>query len=280
MYFKTALNTAVGEKKRDFDVEGCFHPVLSSAVDFMYGVDIAEDISLGDAKSLLLFADFYQMEDLKDVVVVRLIGRQLTIDNIQEICELAVKYTASKLKEVCCDFIFSDIADKDQPLLSFQGFKVDASLSVLEKLDKLNHLATLGHTWVIGGPPVLSMLKEEYSEKQKRCLAVANKLLGVNLTQTFKKRKDFTSDADYHAYVDANLKPNMLVICKTDLRLIGTPFVEKGTIGRIASHKATKYTKVRWQTLWHSYTTSLSWDWRVENLYCYWEILTPPFTGD
>ena len=126
MYFKTALNTAVGENKRDFDVEGCFHPVLSSAVDFMYGVDIAEDTSLGDAKSLLLFADFYQMEDLKDVVVVRLIGRQLTIDNIQEICELAVKYTASKLKEVCCDFIFSDIAHKDQPFLTFQGFKVDA----------------------------------------------------------------------------------------------------------------------------------------------------------
>ena len=279
MYFKTALNTAVGEKKRDFDVEGCFHPVLSSAVDFMYGVDIAEDISLGDAKSLLLFADFYQMEDLKDVVVL-LIGRQLTIDNIQEICELAVKYTASKLKEVCCDFIFSDIAHKDQPLLSFQGFKVDASLSVLEKLDKLNHLATLGHTWVIGGPPVLSMLKEEYSEKQKGCLlAVANKLLGVNLTQTFKKRKDFTSDADYHAYVDANLKPNMLVICNLcDSR---TPFVKKGTIGRIASHQATRYTKVRWQSESHtrSYTASIFWDYYTDYC-CYWEILTPPFTGD
>ena len=244
MYFKTALNTAVGERKKDFDVNEFSCPVLSTAIDFMYGVDIPVDISLEDAKSILIFSDFYQMEDLKDIVSGQ-IGNQLDINNIQEICELADKYTSGKLKELCCDFILSNI-------------------------DKLDQLACTEEASF----PVLTMLRARYSEKQKRCLVLTNQLLSINLTQTFKRRNNFTSDGDYHGYVKANIKPNMLVICNKDVTSPLQSVFTKGKIGRITS--LVEWPKVKWEgeTRVRGYP---NFPIRIENIFSNWDLLTPPF---
>ena len=59
----------MGEKIKTSEAKDFSHEVLSTAVDFMYGIDIPEDFKdLNDLKSLLHLADLYLMEDLKDAV--------------------------------------------------------------------------------------------------------------------------------------------------------------------------------------------------------------------
>ena len=216
-YFKTTLN----QQRKVVQVNECNQLVLATAIDFMYGANIPNELALPDAKSLLAMADLYKMVDLKDAVA-PLIGNQLNMENIQEISLLAEKHTAQKLKELCCDFILTDI-------------------------DKLN-LNSLN-----GSFPVLTVLGKAYLEKQRRCLNFANKLLGTDLTQMghFKKRDDFKADSDYEAYVKANMKENMIVICNQDFQSNYYSFtVKKGSLGRITT-RADYYGRgevgVKWQ---------------------------------
>ena len=206
------------------------------AIDFMYGANIPNELALADVKSLLAMADLFKMEDLK-AAVAPLIGKQLDMDNIQEISLLAEKHTAHKLKGLCCDFILTDI-------------------------DKLN-LNSLN-----GSFPVLTVLGKAYLEKQKRCLDFANKLLGVDLTQVgnFKKRDNFKSDSDYVAYVKANIKENMIVICNQDFK-INYQSIVKGTLGRITRPDYSE-ARVRWQG--DSNGSSCA--------YRYFDLLTPPIS--
>ena len=139
----------------------CSQLVFETVINFMYGANIPNGLTLEDAKSLLAMADLYKMDDLKSVVAL-LIGKQLNMNNIQEISELAEKHSALKLKKLCCDFILTDI----------------------DKLDT---------TKMDGSFPVLTVLGKAYLEKNKRCLALASKLLGINVTEMgcFKKLNDF-----------------------------------------------------------------------------------------
>ena len=140
-YFKTALRTAVGDQKRVIDVQECSAQVimttfatfanttfcqkcfricvwrnitsaqvLATAVDFIYGISIPEELSSDDAKSLLTMADLYLMEDLK-MALAPLLGKQLSKDNILEISMMAEKYTAHKLMDICSDFILTNKTD-------------------------------------------------------------------------------------------------------------------------------------------------------------------------
>ena len=54
-------------------------------------------------------ADLYLMDDLKDAVASHMTP-QLDKDNIMDICHLAEKYTARKLKEMCNDFIVTCVS--------------------------------------------------------------------------------------------------------------------------------------------------------------------------
>ena len=67
-YFKTALNTDVGPKKKVREVKECHPYVLETVVNFMYDVSIPDDFNLQDFESLLYMADLYHMTDLKDAV--------------------------------------------------------------------------------------------------------------------------------------------------------------------------------------------------------------------
>ena len=77
------------------------YKVLSTAVDFMYGIDIPEDFKgVDDLKSLLHLADFYLMEDLKDAVG-SCIGGKLEQDNLVEDTLLSEKFRAMELSHKC-----------------------------------------------------------------------------------------------------------------------------------------------------------------------------------
>ena len=113
-YFKTALNTAVGGQKSTIKVEECSFKVLSAIIGFMYGKSLAgENLDWEEATSLLPMADFFLMGDLRDAAI-PVIENLLSLDNILEAAELAVKYSNEKLKEVCCDFALSRIPPRDQ----------------------------------------------------------------------------------------------------------------------------------------------------------------------
>ena len=58
------------------------------------------------------------MEDLKDVAGSLIAGRKMEEGNILEFSQLAEKYTAQRLKELCCDFILENIKTLPKELLA------------------------------------------------------------------------------------------------------------------------------------------------------------------
>ena len=59
-YFKTALSTAVGDNSKTMEVKDFSYKVLSTAVDFMYGIEIDLDALIHSPEDLesLLAAGF------------------------------------------------------------------------------------------------------------------------------------------------------------------------------------------------------------------------------
>merc|ERR1719430_508244 len=107
-YFKTALSTAVGDNRKTMEVKEFSYKVLSTAVDFMYGVEIPEDFNNNeDLKSLLHVADLFLMEGLKDAAGFR-IGKDLNKENIFGTSQLADKFRAVVLSEQCAEFFFDN----------------------------------------------------------------------------------------------------------------------------------------------------------------------------
>ena len=234
-----------GGWKRVIAVEECSHPVLSAIIDFMYGINIPDDFSIEDAYSVLAMADLYLMEGLKDAVA-PLLGKQLKTDNILETSRMAEKHNALKLKEVCCDFILSNI---DQLGTS----QLDDLFTVMP----------------VVGRACLQKQKREHTGAE-----MANKLLGVNLAELdhFKRRSDFSSHRDYSQYVKANIKPNMIVRCvqmsvwddQDDSGSINAAGVPDGTLGRVVNTNGQTVT-VKWQGMN-----------KCVGAMCWLEILTPP----
>ena len=197
-YFKTALNTAVGGEKSTIEVEECSFKVLSAIIGFMYGKILAgENLDWEEATTLLLLADFFLMDDLEDAAI-PVIENLLSLDNILEAAELAVKYSNEKLKEVCCDFALSRIPPRDQ------------SNELLQKLILILPMFGL-RAW-----------HRSY---------VATKVLGVERRSPLKSRKDFL-DSSYPDYIREHLKPNMLVVCNQESDWQGLT-VPVGSVGRV-----------------------------------------------
>ena len=215
-YFKTALNTAIGEKPKDIDVQECSPKVLSVVLRFIYGISLPVNLDVEDAKQVLLMADLYLMEDLKEAVIV-IMAKQLTDDNIQEISKMAEKFTAPKLMDTCADFIISNYGYPDEGLIA-----------------EVPQLATLCF------------------KKQNEKLKIANLVLGTDLKANFKKREDFISDLEYKDYVAANLKIGMLVACNEEFGSILSKFnpkVGKGSVGSVTglvTHDDSVSALVKW----------------------------------
>ena len=170
----------MGEKIKTSEAKDFSHEVLSTAVDFMYGIDIPEDFKdLNDLKSLLHLADLYLMEDLKDAVGSR-IGDKLEQDNIMETVQLAEKFRAMELSDKCADFL-------------------------LDKIDALGEeeLANMSPGVVLStvGRKAMSELKSKGRWMEK--------LLGGRVE--FKRLADFETEEIYKGYVMTQLLPKMLV---------------------------------------------------------------------
>ena len=211
-YFKTALNTDVGNGIKDkvIEVQECSILVLATVVDFMYGISIPEELSNDDAKGLLTMADLYLMEDLKDAVAPHL-AKQLSKDNILETTNMAEKYSAEKLMDICTDFLHANIGD----------------------LDKTNVLDELFLS--------MPLVAKSCFHKQQRNVDIVSKVLGVTLTNTFKKRSDFKSRFEYKDYMMKNMKPDMLVVCNKAspwkrINMRDKVNVKEGTVGLVISH--------------------------------------------
>ena len=169
----------MGERKDTFEVKECSHYVLSTIIDFMYGIPLPETMSLEDLCSVLYMADLYLMKVLKDNVA-PLFGDRLEIGNILEISSLAEDHRALHLKDLCCKFILDNID-------SF-------STNLLDKL--FAALPSVGNA----------------SLHELKIHTIAKKFPGVHLQiGIFKKRADFSSDQEYVNYVRAHIKPNMVV---------------------------------------------------------------------
>ena len=186
-YFKTALTTSVGSNNKELNVEECSPRVLAVAVDFIYGIEIPEDFSHSESFELLAMADLYLMEDLKDAVGSLIASKHTRDDTILEVSQMAEKYSAQKLKDLCYEFIFEIHQDLDKNVL----------MELYETLPSLGEKAWL----------------ELIEGKQRDSVDIAKQVLGINLTNSFKKRKDFQSDDDYKGYMLTHMEPNMLVLC-------------------------------------------------------------------
>ena len=165
---------------------------------------------------------------------------------------MAEKYSAQKLKELCYEFIFKNLKTLDEKLL----------MGLYEALPLLGEKAWLE---LVEG-------RAQNTETSGN-VAIANKVLGINLADPFKKRADFQSDDDYKGYLMTRMKPNMLVLCNKASYWggetqefqhelsdrLGRPrsssmnsatvsqrvYLPKGTIGRVLSFDI-KGAKVKW----------------------------------
>ena len=205
----------MGSNNKMIKVDECSPRVLARVVDFIYGIEIAEeDFNCEDSESLLAMADLYLMTDLKDAVGSLIGSKQMNKENILGIFQMAERYSAQKLKEMCCRFIFQNLQTLDKELLT-QLYETFPWLEIIEGA-------------------------------LQNSVDVANKVLGINLTDNpFKKRGDFKSDLEYNGYMMTHLKPNMLVVTNREaVEFKAAPYsvdedgqqsLSEGTIGRVHS---------------------------------------------
>jgi len=106
-FFKTAINTAVGERKGEVMLEGRSEEVVRVAIDFMYGVDIKDTFT--DYTGLFDIAQFLLMSDLKEEAEKLIVKKtKITGENILRLSRLAETYQARLLAEKCALFLLRD----------------------------------------------------------------------------------------------------------------------------------------------------------------------------
>ena len=151
-------------------------------------------------------ADLYLMEDLKDVAGSLIAGRKMEEGNILEFSQLAEKYRAQRLKELCCDFILENIKTLPKELLA----KLYKALPLL------------------GEKAWLEVIKGWLLEEM--IVNIASKVLGIDLENPFKKRIDFQPDChdSYKKFVMRRIELDMLVMCNKDSQIKGGNIVGEG----------------------------------------------------
>ena len=210
----------MGDNSKMMEVKEFSFEVLSTAVDFMYGIEIPQHFS-DDLASLLHMADQYLMEDLKDAVSFR-IGKDLNVENIFDTSHLAEKFRAMALSEKCAEFIFDNAsAIEDEKLAEMKKGVVMASLA------KKFVMESKRDSWM-------------------------TKLFGKRAD--FKKREDFGSEEDYKGYVMARIKPKMFVSCnkRSNWRHpsnSGVCTVKEGHVGFVLNSDSPGSVEVKWLTI-------------------------------
>ena len=86
----------------------CPPHVLEGVINFMYGVELHVPEDMADVESVLVMADLYLMEDLKDTVA-SLLAPNLNKDNVMDMYLLADRLNADKLKKMCTSITSTSI---------------------------------------------------------------------------------------------------------------------------------------------------------------------------
>ena len=210
----------MGDNSKTMEVNEFSHKVLSTAVDFMYGIEIPEVFNnTDDLKTLLHMADLYLMEDLKDAVGF-LIGKDLNKENVFDTSQLADKFRAVALGEQCAEFFYDN-----------------ANTIEDEKLAEMGE-----------GTVMASLAKKFVMESKKQLWkdSWVTKLFGER--PDFKRKKDFGSVEDYRVYVMSTVKPRMFVSCNMSSGW-GGHIVEEGHVGIVADTDNPSHVYVKWLTL-------------------------------
>ena len=101
-YFKAGISTPMIEKEEmKMVIKKCTFEVLEQAINFIYGVDIAEDFS--NLTELLEIAESFKMEGLKHAVGIRL-GKKINTSNFIEFSQMAGMYNVDVLAKNCAKY--------------------------------------------------------------------------------------------------------------------------------------------------------------------------------
>lgn len=207
-YFKTAMNTAVGNNnKKTLEVMAFSYDVLCTAVNFMYGIEIPEEFNNeDDLMNLLHMADHFLMEDLKDAAGFK-ISKSINMENVFDISRFADKLRATLLSEECANFFYDNHASIED--------------------DKIAEIKRKEGT-------VMAALAMKFVEESRE--SWLTKLFGDK--PDFKRREDFENVSDYGNYVNDEIRPGMFVRCNNasfwnGYSVNGRFYVTEGHIGFI-----------------------------------------------
>merc|ERR1719495_28488 len=208
-YFKTAMNTTVGNNnnKKKLEVVEFSYEVLSTAVDFMYGIEIPEEFNdEDDLVNLLHMADHYLMEDLKDATGFK-ISTNLNMENVFDISKFADKFRAVLWSEECAKFLYDNHASIED--------------------DKIAEIKRKEGT-------VMAALAMRFVKESRE--SWLTKLFGEK--PDFKRREDFENLNEYENYVNEEIRPGMFVRCNNSSfwnghSVNGRFYVTEGHIGFI-----------------------------------------------
>jgi hypothetical protein len=211
------MSTAVGDNSKRLEVKEFSYEVVSTAVDFMYGIEIPEDFNSDDLKSLLHMADLFLMEGLKDAAGIRI---EISKDNVFDTSQLADKFRAVSLSERCAEFLFDN-----------------ATIIEDEKPDEIKE-----------GTVMASLVKRFVMESKRlqRKDSWVSKLFGE--WPDLKRQEDFGSVEDYTDYVKSTIMPKMFVSCNKSSGWSGYT-INEGHVGIVTSTGHSSYVQVMWLTL-------------------------------
>jgi len=114
-FFKASLSTPMTEMdSRQMEIMNCSPDVLKQVIRFMYGKNIYNGFT--DYANLLEIAERFLMEDLKEAVS-HLLSSNLNNETYIEMSQLAEKFSAKVLAEMCAQFIIYKALDVNWDLI-------------------------------------------------------------------------------------------------------------------------------------------------------------------
>ena len=256
-YFKTALETNVGEVKKEMDinavVEECIPEVLSCAINFLYGQNIPADFNHGHC--LFKTADAFLMEDLKDAVC-RFFSQRLNMNNVKEVAKSADIYHSPRLLEECHNLVLANIGDiGNEELKEVALVMPSIAESALQSMKKQKKEMD-----------VMKETSKEQINKIRAMVEFENNIFGTTAVDVkYRSKGEFDNSWDYAMYVKDNIQKDMLVKANDGYMAEGW---RGGDIGRVVN-KDDWFVQVKWVK---SMRTT-----KIETLSSL-DLITPPIT--
>ena len=219
-YFKTALETNVGEVKKEMDinavVEECIPEVLSCAIHFLYGQNIPADFNHGHC--LFKTADAFLMDDLRDAVI-KFFSQRLNMNNVKDVAKSAEMYHSPRLLEECHNLVLANIGtvgneELKEVALAMPSIAEKALQSMKEQKKEIEAMKETEQEQ----KKEIDLMKETSKEQINKIRSMAefeNNIFMQGVQAAFdvkyRSKEEFGSSRDYAAYVEENIQKDMLV---------------------------------------------------------------------